>query len=124
MAIPYPQDVNDIPTIVARKDGAAQFAEMIVDDPEEWLRQVRDGVAQAMGITLHPCIIGQPYRIRALRRALAHMASRRDAVWITTAGGAFDHAAALPPRSIPGGSLRRSRPSGSTCPHASGRRHG
>ncbi|MBB5693569.1 polysaccharide deacetylase family protein [Muricoccus pecuniae] len=102
MAIPYPQEVNDIPSIVARKDGASQFAEMIVDDFDERLRQARDGVAQVMGIALHPYIIGQPYRMRALRRALAHIAARRDRVWITTAGGVFDHAAALPPGSIPG----------------------
>jgi hypothetical protein len=107
MAIPCLQEVDDIPAVVARKDDAAQFAEMIVDGLEERLRQVRDGVAQAMGIALHPYIIGQPYRMRALRRALAHMAARRDAVWITIVGGVFDHAAALPPGSISGGSLRR-----------------
>ena len=50
-----------------------------------------------MGIALHPYIVGQPYRLRALRGALAAVAARRDAgVWITTAGGVFDHAAALP----------------------------
>ena len=103
MAVPYPQEVNDIPSIIARKDGAAQFAEMIVEDFEERLRQVRDGVAQVMGIALHPYIIGQPYRMRALRRALAHVAARRGDVWITTAGAVFDHAAALPPGSIPEG---------------------
>ena len=103
MAIPYSQEVNDIPSIIARKDGAAQFAEMIVDDFEERLRQTRDGVAQVMGIALHPYIVGQPYRMRALRRALAHVAARRGEVWITTAGAVFDHATALPPRSIPEG---------------------
>jgi hypothetical protein len=107
MAIPCLQEVDDIPAVVARKDGAAQFAEMIVDDLEERLRQFRDGVAQALGMALHPYIIGQPYRTRALRRALAHMAARHDALWFTTAGGVFDHAAALPPGSISGGSLRR-----------------
>ncbi|MBI0535130.1 polysaccharide deacetylase [Roseomonas sp. KE2513] len=102
MAIPYPQEVNDIPSIIARKDGAAQFAEMIVEDFEERLRQVRDGVAQVMGIALHPYIVGQPYRMRALRRALAHVAARREEVWLTTAGAVFDHARALPPGNIPG----------------------
>jgi hypothetical protein len=59
-------------------------------------------VAQVMGIALHPCITGEPYRIRALRRALAPIAARREAAWITTAGGVFDHAARLPPGSIRG----------------------
>jgi hypothetical protein len=82
MAIPYPQDVNDIPTIVARKDGAAQFAEMIVDDSEERLRQVRDGVAQVMGIALHPST-----------SSASPIASGR---W----GGRRAH---MPPRAPPGG---------------------
>jgi peptidoglycan/xylan/chitin deacetylase (PgdA/CDA1 family) len=96
LAIPYPQEVNDIPAIVARKDGAAQFAEMIIEDFEERLRQTRDGKPQVMGIALHPYLVGQPYRLRALRRALAHIAAAREAVWITTAGGILDHVLSLP----------------------------
>ncbi|MCG7362664.1 polysaccharide deacetylase family protein [Roseomonas sp. ACRSG] len=101
LAIPYPQEVNDIPAIVARKDGAAQFAEMILDDFAERLRQVRDGKPQVMGIALHPYLIGQPYRLRALRRALATIAAAREEVWITTAGGILDHVAALPEGTVP-----------------------
>ncbi|MBE9606805.1 polysaccharide deacetylase family protein [Acetobacteraceae bacterium H6797] len=101
LAIPYPQEVNDIPSIAARKDGAAQFAEMIVDDFEERLRQCRDGKPQVMGIALHPYIVGQPYRMRALRRALARIAAARDEVWITTAGAIFDHVTSLPEEVVP-----------------------
>ena len=39
LAIPYPQEINDIPAIVARKDEAAQFADMIVDNFDEMLAQ-------------------------------------------------------------------------------------
>ena len=101
LAVPYPQEVNDIPSIIARKDGAEAFADMIVADFEERLRQVRDGVAQVMGIALHPYIVGQPYRMRALRRALEHVAARREEVWVCTAGAVFDHVAGLPEGSIP-----------------------
>jgi peptidoglycan/xylan/chitin deacetylase (PgdA/CDA1 family) len=100
LAVPYPQEVNDIPSIVARKDGARQFADMIVDDFDERMRQVRDGLPQVMGIALHPYIVGQPYRMRALRRALAHVAA--GGAWIATAGAVFDHVAALPPGTVPG----------------------
>ena len=92
LSIPYPQEVNDIPAIVARKDGARAFAELVQQDFRERLRQVRDGIPQVMGIALHPYIVGQPFRLRALRRVLAEIAARRDEVWITTAGGVFDHA--------------------------------
>lgn len=101
LAIPYPQEVNDIPAIVARKDGAAQFADMIVEDFEERLRQCRDGRPQVMGIALHPYIVGQPYRLRALRRALARIAAERESVWLTTAGAVFEHVAGLPEGMVP-----------------------
>jgi peptidoglycan/xylan/chitin deacetylase (PgdA/CDA1 family) len=101
LAIPYPQEVNDIPAVVARKDGAEQFAAMVLADFEERLEQVaRDGIPQVMGIALHPYIIGQPYRLRALRGALSAIAARRGEVWITTAGAVFDHVAALPEGSV------------------------
>jgi peptidoglycan/xylan/chitin deacetylase (PgdA/CDA1 family) len=101
LAIPYPQEVNDIPSVVARKDGAEQFAAMVLADFEERLEQVaRDGIPQVMGIALHPYIIGQPYRLRALRGALSAIAARRGEVWITSAGAIFDHVAALPEGSV------------------------
>ncbi len=41
-----------------------------------------------MGIALHPYLVGQPYRLRHLRRALQHIAAERDrgGVWFTTPG--------------------------------------
>jgi len=96
LAVPYPQEVNDIPSVVARKDGAEQFAEMILADFEERLRQTADGRAQVMGIALHHYIVGQPYRLRALRRALARVALERGRVWVTTAGAVAEAAMALP----------------------------
>ncbi|MBK1661692.1 polysaccharide deacetylase family protein [Paracraurococcus ruber] len=102
LAIPYPQEANDIPSVVARKDGAEQFAAMVLADFEERLEQVaRDGIPQVMGIALHPYIIGQPYRLRALRGALSAIAARRNAVWITTAGAVYDHALTLPEGAVP-----------------------
>ena len=102
LAVPYPQEANDIPAIVARKDGAAQFAELLVEDFEERLRQTRDGRPQVMGIALHPYIIGQPHRLRALRRALARIAAQRDRIWMATAGAVHDQVAALPAGTVPG----------------------
>ncbi len=102
LAVPYPQEANDIPAIVARKDGGDAFARLVLADFEERLRQTRDGLPQVMGIALHPYIVGQPHRLRELRRALAVIARAREAVWITTAGAVFDHVAALPAGVVPG----------------------
>jgi peptidoglycan/xylan/chitin deacetylase (PgdA/CDA1 family) len=95
LAVPYPQEVNDIPSIVGRKDGAGQFSDMIVDNFDEMLEQSASGPL-VMGIALHAYLVGQPYRLRHLRRALKHIAAHRDAIWFTRAGAIADHCLALP----------------------------
>lgn len=95
-AVPYPQELNDIPAIVVRQMDAKDFAQMIVDQLDEMLEQTRaaDAPALVMGIALHPYIVGQPFRLRHLRRALEHVAAARDAgrVWLTTPGAICEHA--------------------------------
>ena len=95
LSVPYPQELNDIPAIVARKDSGRDFADTIVDAFDEMLEQSQ-AAPLVMGIALHPYIVGQPHRLRPLRAALAHIAGRRDGVWLTTAGGIAEHAATLP----------------------------
>ena len=36
-----------------------------------------------MSIVVHSFVSGQPFRLRALTRALDHIAGHRDAVWFT-----------------------------------------
>ena len=89
LSIPYPQEANDIPSIVARKDGAGVFADIIIDNFDEMLQQSKDQPL-VMGIALHPYLVGQPYRLRHLRRALQHVAAHLDDIWVTTAGSIFE----------------------------------
>ena len=95
-SLPYPQELNDIPMIISRQLDAKDFAQMVVDNFEEMLEQSR-GQALVMGIALHPYIVGQPYRLRHLRRALERLAQARDAaqVWFTTPGEICVHAMAM-----------------------------
>ena len=99
--MPYPQELNDIPAIVARKDSASQFADMIIDNLDEMLEQATSGPL-VMGIALHPYIVGQPYRLRHVRGALRHVAARREGLWFTTAGAIAAHVAGLPVGTVPG----------------------
>ena len=96
-SVPYPQELNDIPMIVARQMDGKDFAQMIVDQLDELLHQTRADEAPAlvMGIALHLYLIGQPYRLRHLRRALERVAAARDdgRVWMTTPGAIWQHAA-------------------------------
>ena len=101
LSVPYPQELNDIPSIVGRKDSPQQFADMIVDAFDEMLEQSA-GQPLVMGIALHAYLVGQPHRLRPLRRALQHITAKRDQIWLTTAGGVADHAISLPPGTVPG----------------------
>jgi hypothetical protein len=101
LSLPYPQELNDIPQIVARKREAADFADMIVDAYD-----VMHGESEkrplVMGIALHPYIVGQPHRFKHLARALKHITANADSrVWLTTAGAIAAHAANLPEGTIP-----------------------
>jgi len=87
-SIPYPQELNDIPMIVARQMDGRDFAEVIVDHFDEMLAQSKHQPL-VMGIALHPYIVGQPYRLRHLRRALEHVVKQNKA-WLTTPGEIYD----------------------------------
>jgi allantoinase len=97
-AVPYPQELNDIPMIIARQMDGKDFAQMIIDQLHEMLEQTQapDAPPLVMGIALHPYIVGQPYRLRHLRRALEEVAQARDRgqVWMTTPGEIYRHVAA------------------------------
>ena len=100
LSVPYPQEVNDIPSIVGRKDGAAQFADIIVDQFDE-MRELAEKRPLVMGIALHAYIVGQPHRLRHLKRALRHIARHRDAIWLTTPGAIARHYLSLPTGTVP-----------------------
>jgi len=95
-AVPYPQELNDIPMIVARQMDAKDFAQLIIDQFDEMRDQTRTQPL-VMGIALHPYLVGQPYRLRHLRRALAHIAAERDrgGVWVGTPGAICAHVQGL-----------------------------
>jgi allantoinase len=98
-SVPYTQELNDIPMIITRQMDAKDFTQMIVDQLDEMLQQTNAPGAPAlvMSIALHPYIMGQPYRLRHLRRALQKVAAARDQghVWMTTPGAIYRHVAQM-----------------------------
>lgn len=101
LGVPYPQELNDIPAIVARRMDAGGFADMIVDQADEMLRQCA-GQPLVMGLAVHGYILGQPHRLKHLRRALRHVLDAGgERLWATTAGAICDHAATLPDGAVP-----------------------
>jgi hypothetical protein len=101
LSVPYPQELNDIPQVVARKREGDEFGRMIVD-AFEVMRAECERRPLVMGIALHPYIVGSPHRFTHLARALSHIVEGADdKVWLATAGAIAAHAAALPDGMVP-----------------------
>ncbi|KQM27376.1 MULTISPECIES: polysaccharide deacetylase family protein [unclassified Sphingomonas] len=90
-SVPYSQEVNDIPSIIARHQEASTFADMIADSIEQLLSEC-ERRPLALGIALHPYIMGQPHRALHLDRILTRLREADDPrIWWTTAGAIARH---------------------------------
>ena len=96
LSIPYSQEIDDIPAIVPNRMSASVFADMMIDHFDEMLEQSKLGPL-VFGVALHPYIIGQPFRLKHLRRALTYIAKHRDQIWITHPGAIAEHYKSLFP---------------------------
>jgi allantoinase len=85
LSVPYSQEINDSSAVIGRQVSAPEFADMIVDQFDE-LCGAQDGQPVVMSVILHSFISGQPFRLRALRRALAHIQASREPLWVTQPG--------------------------------------
>jgi peptidoglycan/xylan/chitin deacetylase (PgdA/CDA1 family) len=82
LSVPYPIELNDQPAIVGRRLTASGYADTIIDQFDELMRVSRDQPV-VFPISLHTFVMGQPYRMAQLRRALDHIMARRDEIWVT-----------------------------------------
>jgi hypothetical protein len=103
LSIPYPLELNDSTTMVGRGASAADFTAMVVDEFDELLAAASDQPL-VMGLVTHSFISGAPFRLRALTRALEHMAAHAGDVWFTQPGHihrAFAHQGGDVPWPVP-----------------------
>jgi len=101
LSVPYPIELNDSPSLVYRRHTGRQFEEMLIDQFDEMFEQSRK-YPLVYSVALHPFIVGQPFRLRALRRAIRHIMERRDELWITTPGDIAAYCESLPKGTVPG----------------------
>jgi len=103
LSLPYPLEVNDSVTLLFRHQGAREFADMIVDQFEEMIVQC-ESQPLVYPVAVHPMTVGQPFRLKLLREAFAHIANhpRRDLVWFAHPRSIADHVMSLPPGVVPG----------------------
>jgi hypothetical protein len=76
--------------VIGRQASATDFAQMIIDQFDE-MRETPGKEPLVMSVILHAFISGQPFRLRALRRALGHIANHAADVWITQPGTIARH---------------------------------
>jgi len=103
LSVPYPMELNDAGTLVARDHSGREFADMLVDQFEELL-EASEEKPMVCALALHGFIVGQPFRLRPLRQAIKHCAEHKhkDRVWFTRAGEIAKHCFAMKPGIIPG----------------------
>ena len=102
LSIPYPAELNDSAVLIHREGTAKDFADMIVDGFNEMVVQ-SEVEPLVLTISLHPFMMGQPFRLPALRSALSHCVQHelRDRVWWTTPGAICDFCYEQPDGTIP-----------------------
>jgi peptidoglycan/xylan/chitin deacetylase (PgdA/CDA1 family) len=82
VSIPYTSEVNDF-TVFMRQGLTASGAFEVFKEQFDCLYREGEKSGRMMNIGLHPHVIGQPFRIRALREFVAY-AKQFDGVWWTT----------------------------------------
>lgn len=82
ISVPYSIEVNDIPLLATKGMTGPDFERVLVDQ-FDGLYAAAEDTGLVMAIALHPFLVGLPFRLRYLDRALAHIVGH-DGVWLTT----------------------------------------
>lgn len=88
-AMPHPIDIDDHTILVQNHHSEDDFRDALIDQFNWLYREAGQAGGRVMAISLHPWIIGQPYRIRALEEALDHIL-RHAGVWSATGAEILD----------------------------------
>ncbi|MFC2040108.1 polysaccharide deacetylase family protein [Chloroflexota bacterium] len=84
ISMPYTLDLNDIGALVRRAMTPQEFYDMVKGQFDTLYREGTEQ-ARVMCVSVHPFLIGLPYRIDCLDRALQYIKSHND-VWLATSG--------------------------------------
>ena len=88
-AMPHPIDMDDTTILVQNHHTEDDFRDQLCDQFDLLYRESASQGGRVMAISLHPWVIGQPYRIQALEDALAHIMRHRG-VWAATGSEILD----------------------------------
>jgi peptidoglycan/xylan/chitin deacetylase (PgdA/CDA1 family) len=82
ISVPYAIELNDATTFIGKNLTGPEFYEIVMDQFEV-LYEEGATRPRVMCLALHPFLVGQPFRIKYLAKALEHIAAQPD-VWMTT----------------------------------------
>ena len=101
LSVPYVRPTNDMPNFGHRFIPPSDWADMSIDQIDEMLRQSA-GQAIVFNLSLHTFLTGHAFRLRHLRRIVAHIAelAHRDTIWLTRAGDISSYCRTLPEGTI------------------------
>jgi peptidoglycan/xylan/chitin deacetylase (PgdA/CDA1 family) len=88
-AMPHPIDIDDYTILVQNHHTEDDFRDQLCDQFDLLYKESATQGGRVMAISLHPWVIGQPYRMRALEEALAHI-MRHQGVWAATGSEILD----------------------------------
>ncbi len=88
-AMPHSADIDDYSILVNNHHTEDDFRDALIDHFDTLYKEASPGNGRVMSVSLHPWIIGQPYRIRCLEEALSHI-MKRPGVWPATGGQILD----------------------------------
>tara|TARA_R110002110_G_scaffold85816_2_gene223478 strand:+ start:62152 stop:63045 length:894 start_codon:yes stop_codon:yes gene_type:complete len=100
LSIPYPRPSNDIPELHGAGHTPRDYADILIDQFDEMRDQAR-AMPLVFNLSLHPFLVGWPYRLRHIRRVLEHIATFRNEIWLTHAGAITAHIETLPDGTVP-----------------------
>ncbi len=99
LSIPYARHTNDLPCLMGAKWPPSVWADAVIDMFDE-MRRLSAKRPLVFNLSLHPYLVGVPFRLLHLRRVLAHITKHRDAIWLARTGEIAQHALSLPDRTI------------------------
>ena len=93
LAIPYPSmELNDIPAFINRGIDDDAFLRMMIDTFDEMIYESEKyGWPLINCFSLHTFLMGQPHRIRQLRRFFDHISRFKDKIWLCHPGEISDY---------------------------------
>lgn len=100
LAIPYARPSNDIPGLHGAGQTPRDYADTLIDQFDEMLEQART-MPLVFNLSLHPFLVGWPFRLRHIRRVLEHIAAHREDIWLTRTGDIAKHIESLPDGIVP-----------------------